>query len=149
MGPVKSLSDTKMKVVACGGMHTACISEDHEIYTWGCNDEGALGRTCPNDEAEMEPGQVHLPEESTGKAVAITAGDSHCAALTDTGEVYVWGNFRDGSGVLGLQSSKTKSVSPVKLDFDEYVVKIASGADHLALLANSGVAFTFGSGGCG
>ncbi len=30
--------------VACGGMHTVTLTEDHAIYSWGVNDEGALGR---------------------------------------------------------------------------------------------------------
>jgi len=143
--PVKTIKDKKIKVIAAGGMHTAIITEDHEIYTWGCNDEGALGRSCADDDEEMVPEQVFLPDDA-GRAVHITSGDSHCAVLDDGGQVYVWGNFRDGSGVLGLMCSKTKVVAPVKLVLDEFVVKIASGADHLALLANSGVAYTFGTG---
>jgi len=143
--PVKLLSDKKIKVITAGGMHTGCITEDHEIYTWGCNDEGALGRACADDEEEMVPAQVNLPDDA-GRAVLITSGDSHCAVLDDRGQVFVWGNFRDGSGVLGLVCSKTKAVAPVQLVLDEFVVKIASGADHLALLANSGVAYTFGTG---
>lgn len=146
--PVKALEDKFMKIIACGGMHTACIDENHTIYTWGCNDEGALGRTCATDEDEMEPAVVNLPEDA-GKAVSLTCGDSHVAVLDDAGQVYVWGNFRDGSGVLGLMQGKTKQVSPVKLQLNEFVVKISSGADHLAILANSGVAYTFGSGGTG
>ena len=85
--PVSSLKETMIKVIACGGMHTACIDEDHNIYTWGCNDEGALGRTCASDEDEMEPGKVILPDDA-GKAVLITCGDSHCAVLDDAGQVY-------------------------------------------------------------
>lgn len=30
--------------VACGGMHTVALTEDHVVYSWGVNDEGALGR---------------------------------------------------------------------------------------------------------
>lgn len=30
--------------VACGGMHTAVLTADGGVYTWGVNDEGALGR---------------------------------------------------------------------------------------------------------
>ncbi len=55
------------------------------MYTFGCNDEYALGRD--NDE---EIDKVDLPE----KTIQITAGDSHTAALSDTGNVYAWGTFR-------------------------------------------------------
>lgn len=147
--PVKSLVDIPIKVIASGGMHTACISSSHEIFTFGCNDEGALGRTCADDDDETVPKTVTLPKEA-GKPVCITAGDSHCAILDELGQVFVWGNFRDGSGQLGLTSTeKGKSVNPVKLDIDEKIKKICSGADHLVLLAVTGLAYTFGSGGVG
>lgn len=147
--PVKDLADKNIKVIAAGGMHSACITENFEIYTFGCNDEGALGRSCADDEEEMVPKTVSLPPES-GRPVNITCGDSHCAVLDEFGCVYVWGNFRDGSGVLGLTNAKSKQVCPVKLDLsNSFVVKIASGSDHLALLTKNGVCFTFGSNGVG
>lgn len=30
--------------IVCGGMHTVALSSAGRVYTWGCNDEGALGR---------------------------------------------------------------------------------------------------------
>ena len=30
--------------VACGGMHTVALTEGNLIFSWGVNDEGALGR---------------------------------------------------------------------------------------------------------
>lgn len=38
----------------------------------------------------MVPAKVDLGE----KVVQVSAGDSHTAALTDQGAVYVWGSFR-------------------------------------------------------
>jgi len=31
--------------IGCGGMHTAALTSSGSLYTWGCNDEGALGRS--------------------------------------------------------------------------------------------------------
>jgi len=61
-----------------------------QVYTFGCNDEGALGRDTSEEGSEFEPGLVELP----GKAVFISAGDSHSAALLEDGRVFIWGNFR-------------------------------------------------------
>jgi len=80
--------------VAAGGMHSACLTKAGSVYTWGCNDEYALGRNGTDDDIQL----VDLPE----KCVIVTAGDSHTAALAESGVVYAWGTFRDGSGVLGL-----------------------------------------------
>jgi len=38
----------------------------------------------------MVPAKVDLGE----KVLQVSAGDSHTAALTDQGTVYVWGSFR-------------------------------------------------------
>lgn len=60
------------------------------MITFGCNDEGALGRDTSKEGSEMEPGKVILE----GHVVQITAGDSHTAALLADGKVYAWGSFR-------------------------------------------------------
>lgn len=62
-----------------------------QILTFGCNDEGALGRnTADNEDAEFVPGLVELPN----KVKQISAGDSHTAVLLEDGTVYAWGTFR-------------------------------------------------------
>lgn len=61
-----------------------------QIYTFGCNDEGALGRDTSAEGSETSPGPVELQE----KVVQVSAGDSHTAALTEDGRVFVWGSFR-------------------------------------------------------
>lgn len=42
----------------------------------------------------MVPAKVDLGE----KVVQVSAGDSHTAALTEEGVVYVWGSFRVSIG---------------------------------------------------
>lgn len=60
------------------------------MITFGCNDEGALGRDTSNESSETYPGKV----DQEGRVVQITAGDSHTAALLSDGKVYAWGAFR-------------------------------------------------------
>ena len=40
----------KVVAVAAGGMHTICITTDGVVWSFGCNDEGALGRQIEDDE---------------------------------------------------------------------------------------------------
>lgn len=61
-----------------------------QVYSFGCNDEGALGRDTSVEGSEMVPGKVELQE----KVVQVSAGDSHTAALTEDGRVFLWGSFR-------------------------------------------------------
>ncbi|XP_071381560.1 regulator of chromosome condensation [Centroberyx affinis] len=128
--------------VIAGGMHTVCLSDTGSVYTFGCNDEGALGRDTSGECSEMVPGKVVLES----KVVQVSAGDSHTAALTDDGTVYLWGSFRDNNGVIGLLEAMKKCTLPVKVPLTEPVVKISSGNDHLAMVTLEGNLYTSGTG---
>ncbi|CAL1547154.1 unnamed protein product [Lymnaea stagnalis] len=125
--------------VCAGGMHTVCLTNTGQVYTFGCNDEGALGRETSVEGSEAKPGKVNIP----APIVMVTAGDSHTAALTDDGRVYAWGNFRDANGSMGLTSNGIEK-KPVELIQEEVVIKMASGSDHLACLTDRGELLTLG-----
>lgn len=132
----------KIVDVCAGAMHTVCLTSDGEVYTYGCNDEGALGRDTSNDGSEFTPAKVEIP----GKVVQISAGDSHTAALTEDGRAFLWGNFRDSKGGMGLQVQDQKQISPLHILPLVSVSTIASGSDHLALLSCDGHLYTCGCG---
>ncbi|XP_068993941.1 regulator of chromosome condensation isoform X1 [Neodiprion pinetum] len=125
--------------IAAGGMHNACLNKDGKVLSFGCNDEGALGRDTSKEGSETFPGFVTLPE----KAVQVTAGDSHSAALLEDGRVFAWGAFRDSHGNMGLTPRGNERL-PVEILPGVKVIKIASGADHLVLLTGKGQVYTCG-----
>uniref|UniRef100_A0A2K5M315 Regulator of chromosome condensation n=2 Tax=Cercopithecinae TaxID=9528 RepID=A0A2K5M315_CERAT len=134
-----------------GGMHTVVGqglglgglgASWAQVYSFGCNDEGALGRDTSVEGSEMIPGKVELQE----KVVQVSAGDSHTAALTEDGRVFLWGSFRDNNGVIGLLEPMKKSMVPVQVQLDVPVVKVASGNDHLVMLTAGGDLYTLGCG---
>ncbi|XP_022917483.1 regulator of chromosome condensation-like [Onthophagus taurus] len=131
--------DYKIIDVYAGGMHTVCLTQNGQVITFGCNDEGALGRSTTTTNSEFEPGLVDLP----GKVKQITAGDSHTAALLEDGKAYVWGTFRDSHGSMGLTPSGSEKL-PYLMMPDHVIIKIASGADHVVFLTNHGEVFTCG-----
>ena len=67
--------------------------------------------------------QVSLP----APVVQISAGDSHSAALTEEGQVWLWGTFRDSSGPIGLVEWGKMEMEPVLVKVGVDVVKIISG----------------------
>lgn len=127
--------------ICAGGMHTVCLTKSGEVITFGCNDEGALGRDTSVEESETTPGKVNID----GCVVQITAGDSHTAALLSDGRVLAWGSFRDSSGTMGLTVLGIQK-TPIELLRGVIVVKIASGADHIVMLTNEGQIYTCGCG---
>lgn len=103
--------------VAAGAMHTAVLTHDNKIYTWGVNDLGALGRGTDwegglkemdaEDHSDTDSSEGALnPKESTPTAVdfsslrplpefvKIAAGDNATFALASDGSVYGWGTFK-------------------------------------------------------
>jgi len=132
---------TEAVVVVAGGMHSVVLDKEGQVWTFGCNDEGSLGRVTADEEECFVPGKVSIP----GRVVAISAGDSHSAALTEEGAVYGWGTFRDSSGPIGFVQFKQIRFEPVRLLPWTMVVKIASGADHIAMLSAEGEVFTVGN----
>ena len=78
-------------------MHSLAVSEDGAtVYSWGLNDEGTLGRVTGSDEDDEGDGEaVPLPVQfpQPEKVVMVAAGDSHSAALTADGRVFLWGVF--------------------------------------------------------
>ncbi|XP_058859325.1 regulator of chromosome condensation-like isoform X2 [Acipenser ruthenus] len=128
--------------VEAGGMHTVCLSQSGKVYTFGCNDEGALGRDTSEESSEMVPGKVELEK----RIVQVSAGDSHTAALSENGVVYIWGSFRDNNGVIGLLEAWAKCTAPKQLHTAEPILSIKSGNDHLVLLTLGGNLYTLGCG---
>ena len=51
----------KVVAIAAGGMHTVCLTTEGAVWSFGCNDEGALGRPIEDD----EEGKYDYCEEST------------------------------------------------------------------------------------
>lgn len=43
------LGKVPVVTLQCGGMHCAAITQTGAVFTWGCNDEGALGRSGMED----------------------------------------------------------------------------------------------------
>ena len=84
------------------------------------------------------------------KIVQICCGDSHSAALTDDGEVYIWGTFRNANGNIGLLKENCTERFPVHLKFPftndkPTIIKITSGNNHLCCLSSDGRIFTCGN----
>jgi regulator of chromosome condensation len=129
--------------VVCGGMHTVVLTEDRQVFSWGVNDEGALGRETTGELWEKSslstgsPGDAYTPGSPVdiptthGAIVQLSAGDSHTCALTELGAVWAWGTYRDGSGVMGFSAHTWIQLTPVCVykprTAAEQVVRIASG----------------------
>jgi len=126
---VEALFGKQPRQVSCGGFHTAVVTEDGHLYTFGGGEHGQLGH---NDRVnKVKPTLVQSLE---GVYVSqITCGWSHSVALTAKGRVYTWGNGDHGK--LGHGSGRKVSV-PFEVEKlkDFRVVRVASYNEHTAAL---------------
>ena len=72
--------------VACGRNHTAAISSNGDLFTWGNGWSGQLGHGNKTD--RHAPTKVKIPG---GEAVIkVVCGDDQTAAVTATGKLFTW-----------------------------------------------------------
>ncbi|KAJ1459426.1 regulator of chromosome condensation 1/beta-lactamase-inhibitor protein II, partial [Pelagophyceae sp. CCMP2097] len=71
--------------IALGFQHGVALARDGTLWAWGKNNNGQLG--FGDRETASVPRLVPLPDA----VVQVVSGLSHCAALTDCGDVWVWG----------------------------------------------------------
>lgn len=119
-------TDKTIDKLACGIMHTLVLIEN-KVYSWGCNDEFALGR----DGDEHIVLEVFIKE----KVIEICAGLSHSVCLTEKGNVYAWGTFRNSSGVVGF-SFNTKYQKKPKL-IEKNILAISSCDNNFMMIRNT------------
>jgi hypothetical protein len=131
--------------VASGGLHSVALMDSGEVYTWGCNDDYALGREVTEETAHLV-GKVTAGFDPTdvNQMVAIEAGDSHSLFLSLQGNVYMCGMYKDvDSGKFhdvnpGQKLTKGSNNIPVKAyQIPQKVRKVAAGFSwNAAILAD-------------
>jgi len=118
------------KEIACGGFHTAVVTEDGQLYTYGGGEHGQLGLSDKFN--RLVP--THVTAFDTEKVTMVSCGWSHTVVLTSKG-ISTFGNGEHGK--LGHGSVKKLS-SPHLVDTlnskDYKVLSIASYNEHTAAL---------------
>ncbi|KAL8330381.1 hypothetical protein RB593_001411 [Gaeumannomyces tritici] len=162
--------------VSAGGMHCAAVTAAGRVVTWGVNDTGALGRRTDvgggedDDDNEfglnkLESTPTEIPENRFGPAPApkfaqVAATDNATFALTEDGNVWGWGTFRNQNGIFGfLKSSLVDKPNPTDQDRIQLgpvripglpankVTSLSAGSDHVLALTCTGDVYAWGGSG--
>ncbi|XP_023183784.1 probable E3 ubiquitin-protein ligase HERC4 isoform X1 [Xiphophorus maculatus] len=107
---LKSLRSQRVIYVCCGEDHTAVLTKEGGVFTFGAGGYGQLGHNSTNH--EINPRKVF---ELMGNVVTqISCGRQHTLAFTPAcGKIYSFG--LGGNGQLGTRATcNRKSPSPVK-----------------------------------
>jgi len=143
---VYSLRDKQVCSIACGGLHNAVSTKDGRVWTWGCGDDGALGRTGEENLPGIVQGAI------SGHVIThVACGDSQTLALSVSGEVFGWGSYKDKEGKPWFDGENPNDIQ--KLQKEPYHIKglagicdIKCGASFNLALDNTGQAISWGLG---
>ncbi|KAK2572611.1 RCC1 domain-containing protein 1 [Acropora cervicornis] len=150
--------DVKAQIssVACGKEHTLLLSSSGDVYSLGGGSRGQLGRGL----IVTEESPVIIVAALEGIRIqSIAAGGWHSAAISEFGDLYMWG--WNEKGQLGLtvshddEEDRQSSIHQIQcqalpalvnLPGDLDVLTVSCGTRHTAIVAGDGSVWTWGWG---
>ena len=142
---VDALKGLAVASICCGGLHNAVVTTEGRVFTWGCNDDAALGRAGPENMPAVVDG---LPAGEV--IVQVVAGDCFTAALSVSGDVFAWGCYKDSEGKQFCHAAdasgcvKQKQPRATLIEGIDRVAEIAGGENFCAARCENGQVFTWG-----
>lgn len=151
--------------ISCGTSHSLIASDDGLVWSCGNGKSGVLGTLGASD--VLTPILVRDGVENDGleslhgkRVVHVAAGAQHNAVVTNSGEVYTWGNDKHGRlghGPPSLHNPRPDGVLreknlPMRL-YDvsptSFIKQVSCGFDFTICLDDEGHLFSFGMGSSG
>uniref|UniRef100_A0A1B6CXM2 B30.2/SPRY domain-containing protein n=1 Tax=Clastoptera arizonana TaxID=38151 RepID=A0A1B6CXM2_9HEMI len=143
--PKKLVFNSKIKKLSSSkgsDGHTIALSVDGQVYSWGDGDHGKLGHGI--SDTISQPQIINYFKNLV--VVCISAGYRHSAAVTSEGELYTWGESRNGR--LGHEDAYIDYIkNPTKVQGIDNVGSVSCGFSHtLALSIDGKTVWSFGGG---
>jgi alpha-tubulin suppressor-like RCC1 family protein len=140
--------------IAAGGDFSLVLTSSGQLYSFGGNVSGQLGRAANTGQTGTSglgtpnpvPMLVSLPG-ATGRISQIAAGGGHSLVVTSTGQLYSFGN--NGVGQLGQPvTAPGYEATPALVSLPGAtggVAQVAAGAGHSLVLTSTGQLYSFGN----
>lgn len=133
--PTKIPGFNNVLQVSCGLHHTAFVTIEGYIYTFGSNSSGQLG--LGDQYLRSTPTRI----EGFNNIIQVSCGGYHTAMITNTEQLYVFGlNMR---GSLGLNDTVIRDIPVLVPGFDN-VEQVSCGFSHTAFVTNRGQVYVCG-----
>lgn len=113
---ISAFKGVEVVQIACGETHSMARDKDGNVYTWGSHHEGKLG-VDPIKDDSLVP--VQVTSLNGNKIIHISSGTDHSAALSESGDVFVWGFGQHGA--LSIVTSFKNAYTPVKLSLPAFL----------------------------
>lgn len=122
---VERLNDVGVIQIECGAQFSLALTKTGEVWTWGKGDYFRLGHG--SDQHVRKPTPIQGLRGK--KVIHVAVGALHCLAVTDTGQVYAWGDNDHGQQGTGTTTVNKKPCAVIGLD-NVFVNRVACGSSH-------------------
>eukprot|EP00640_Fibrocapsa_japonica_P001323 CAMPEP_0113936908 /NCGR_PEP_ID=MMETSP1339-20121228/3652_1 /TAXON_ID=94617 /ORGANISM="Fibrocapsa japonica" /LENGTH=405 /DNA_ID=CAMNT_0000939481 /DNA_START=157 /DNA_END=1371 /DNA_ORIENTATION=- /assembly_acc=CAM_ASM_000762 len=146
---VQALEGHKIAQVELGFQHCLARSVDGRLFTWGKGERGQLGNGRSSDlqnrSAPIEISLTTLPGQE--KATKVACGFNHSAAITDQGNLYVWGKLHGteaDDSKLSVHTKNKDQLVPRKVELAEPAKDLHATAFQTAVELESGELWVMG-----
>ncbi|KAG6501167.1 hypothetical protein ZIOFF_041037 [Zingiber officinale] len=137
---IKKLEGIKIKSIAAGMLHSACIDEQGTVFVFGARTTNKLGFGAgKNLRTPTVVQELPISEE-------VACGGYHTCVLTNGGELYTWGSNENGCLGLGCTEMIRTPENVKSPSLKSPISKVACGWKHTAVVSD-GKIFTWGWGG--
>ena len=160
---IKDLRHRVVTKVSAGAHHAVAITDEYQVYSWGRNDVGQLGRGFESP-YEMKIQSVDFPNLASFAVTDVSCGQHHTIVLVKTvavvdnkevlqtgGKVYSWGDcsrgqLGSGDAVSRMKPQENIWLTKLLLTSKLEVSKIYAGGYHnLVLLKKTGQVIAWGA----
>ena len=137
------------KVAACND-HSLVLLEGNALLSFGANDSGQLGRETGPSEQVTDPlvdpyhFRIDATHFQTTPIKGIAAGWSHCAAVTESGQLYCWGDGRLGQLGIGHTSGSPVPAEVKAFSVGTKAIQVTCGESFTVVLDDKGGLWSFG-----
>lgn len=83
--------DLNVNWIYCGLKHSAVVSKNGDLYTFGFGNWGVLGHGQEENISHDKPKLVNYFKQWNIKVKDVVLGESHSMVLSEDGDVYTWG----------------------------------------------------------
>eukprot|EP00916_Digyalum_oweni_P016510 GHVL01027078.1.p1 GENE.GHVL01027078.1~~GHVL01027078.1.p1 ORF type:complete len:443 (+),score=86.39 GHVL01027078.1:258-1586(+) len=143
--PIKSLEGVNIILIVCGGHHSAAITDDGSLLTWG---GGAFGKLGTGDRLNrLTPTKIIVKNRvgNIHRVMQVALGVQHSACISEKGELYSWGHAgRLGHAPQGAESDVVVPQIVASL-LNQQMVNVACGHSHTVAITETGDVWAWGT----
>lgn len=94
----KALRPRRIKQLCLGAFHSAALTDQGDVYTWGDGRWGATGLDLSRQEVKLvsRPTRVLGLGGARNNVTVLASGVKHLLAVTEDGHIYSWGEGSHG-----------------------------------------------------